>query len=124
MNKLELDSIGLDDLWLLHEQITKVLSTKILAQKQELEQRLLQLNSGTVGGETTALEPRRANGSKQRRKYPRVLPKFQNPSAPDETWSGRGKQPRWLVAALRTGSKIEDFEISDKTSDKMARRRR
>jgi DNA-binding protein H-NS len=120
MNKLELDSIGLDELWLLHEQITKVLSTKILAQKQELEQRLLQLNSGTIGGEATALKPRAANGSKQRRKYPRVLPKFQNPSAPDETWSGRGKQPRWLVAALKGGSKIEDFKISDK----MARGRR
>lgn len=120
MDKLEFDSIGLDELWSLHEQITKVLSTRILAQKQELEQRLLQLNSGTIGGEMIDLKPSRANGSQQRRKYPRVLPKFQNPSEPGETWSGRGKRPRWLVAALKAGSKIEDFEISDK----MARGRR
>jgi DNA-binding protein H-NS len=33
------------------------------------------------------------------RKYPRVFPKFRNPKEPSETWSGRGKQPRWLAAA-------------------------
>ena len=28
-----------------------------------------------------------------------------------ETWAGRGKQPRWLVAQLRSGKRIEDFTI-------------
>ena len=27
------------------------------------------------------------------------------------TWSARGSQPRWLVAALESGRKIEDFLI-------------
>src|ERR1700744_6638627 len=112
MDKLELESMGLDELWTLHEQITKILSMRIIAQKHELEQRLLQLNSGTIGEAGPDHKPRRANGSQQRRKYPLVLPKFQNPSAPGETWSGRGKRPRWLVAALKAGSKIEDFEIA------------
>jgi DNA-binding protein H-NS len=112
MDKLELDGMGLDELWALHEQITKILSTRIIAQKQELEQRLLQLNSGAIGEAGPDHKPRRANSPPQRRKYPLVLPKFQNPSAPGETWSGRGKRPRWLVAALKAGSRIEDFEIS------------
>ncbi|MEO6783436.1 MAG: H-NS family nucleoid-associated regulatory protein, partial [Bradyrhizobium sp.] len=30
----------------------------------------------------------------------------------EETWSGRGKKPRWLVSALKAGSKIEDFRIA------------
>jgi DNA-binding protein H-NS len=30
---------------------------------------------------------------------------------PSETWSGRGKQPRWLVAAIKSGRKIDDFKI-------------
>ena len=29
----------------------------------------------------------------------------------DETWTGRGKQPRWLVAELEKGAKLEDFLI-------------
>jgi DNA-binding protein H-NS len=27
------------------------------------------------------------------------------------TWSARGSQPRWLVAALQAGRKIEEFEV-------------
>jgi DNA-binding protein H-NS len=114
MDKLDLDSMSLDELWLFHEQITKVLSAKMIAQKHELEQRLHQLNSGSGSEQTADLSPGRSNGSRPRRKYPLVLPKFQNPSAPGETWSGRGKKPRWLVAALKAGSKIEEFEISGK----------
>ena len=29
----------------------------------------------------------------------------------EETWTGRGKQPRWLVAELEKGAKLEDFLI-------------
>jgi DNA-binding protein H-NS len=112
MEKSELEGMGLDALWSLHEQLTRVLSIRIVAQKQELEQRLLQLNSGAGVGEVADPKSRRANGSQPRKKYPRVLPKFQNPSVLSETWSGRGKRPRWLAAALKAGGKIEDFEIS------------
>jgi DNA-binding protein H-NS len=35
-------------------------------------------------------------------------------------WSGRGKQPRWLVSALKAGGKIEDFKISEAADRKIA----
>jgi DNA-binding protein H-NS len=110
MDKVDLRSFSLDELWALHEEITRVLSTRILAQKQELEQRLLQLNQRHRLGDS--VEPRSVGGARQRRRYPRVSPKYRNPLSPQETWSGRGKQPRWLVAALEAGGKIEDFVIS------------
>jgi DNA-binding protein H-NS len=50
--------------------------------------------------------------TKRRRKYPRVMPKYRNPQT-SETWSGRGKLPRWLVAAMKTGRKIEEFRIGE-----------
>ena len=28
------------------------------------------------------------------------------------TWTGRGSQPRWLVASLKAGKKIGDFTVS------------
>ncbi|HSX60939.1 MAG TPA: H-NS histone family protein [Tahibacter sp.] len=40
-----------------------------------------------------------------------VKPKYRNPLAPGETWSGRGKQPRWFSAALSTGLLEEDLLI-------------
>jgi len=58
---------------------------------------------------------------RERRKYPRVYPKYRNPNEPSETWSGRGKQPRWLAAALKTGHAIEEFAIED--TEKHKRRR-
>jgi DNA-binding protein H-NS len=35
--------------------------------------------------------------------------RFRGPNG--ETWSGRGKQPRWLVAALAGGSSIESYKV-------------
>lgn len=37
-------------------------------------------------------------------------PKFKNPETGD-TWSGRGMQPKWLVAAQAAGKNIADFAI-------------
>src|SRR5580765_5427463 len=38
-----------------------------------------------------------------------VAAKYANPSDPTETWTGRGRKPKWLVAKLKTGDKIERF---------------
>ena len=37
---------------------------------------------------------------------------------PSETWSGRGKQPRWLIAALKTGHTIDEFVNRNVESNK------
>lgn len=37
--------------------------------------------------------------------------KFRNPDNPDETWTGRGRKPNWLVRALDSGHSIEEFRI-------------
>ena len=109
--KIELESMSLDDLWSLHEKISAILSARIRAEKHELEKRLAVLDGGTdiisQSGASRSLQ----NG-KERRKYPRVLPKYRNPQT-SETWSGRGKRPLWLVAAMKSGHKIEEFRIGD-----------
>ena len=52
-------------------------------------------------------------GSSKRKKGTRksVEPRYRSKSNPSETWTGRGKQPRWLVAELEKGAKLEDFLI-------------
>jgi len=125
MEKLDLEGIPLDDLWTLHEQISRVLSARIIAEKQQLENRLVQLNRGKDRQRPGVLELKSSKTSRERprRKYPKVFPKYQNPEIPSETWSGRGKQPRWLVSALEAGGKIEDFRIPDTGQDKISVRR-
>jgi DNA-binding protein H-NS len=120
MGKFDLEAMDFEELWLLHEELTKILAEKITAEKLELEKRLAQLNPTVQIGEAGGAESRTG---RPRRKYPKVMPKYFNPSAPTETWSGRGKQPRWLVAALRSGHKIEEFRIADKAAADDNRRR-
>lgn len=112
MGKLELEAMDFDELWLLHEELTKILAKKITAEKQELEKRLAQLSQSDQVGEAESFSGE-SRADRPRRKYPKVLPKYCNPSAPSETWSGRGKQPRWLVAALQSGQKLEDLRIAN-----------
>lgn len=40
-----------------------------------------------------------------------VKPKYRNPANRSETWTGRGLKPRWMVAAMKGGKKLEDFAI-------------
>jgi DNA-binding protein H-NS len=114
MRTLDLEAMNLNELWLLHERLMEILAAKISAEKHELEKRLAQLNRAEQISEagSSSAEPRRTD--RPRRKYPKVLPKYCNPSAPTETWSGRGKQPRWLVTALQSGHKLEEFRIAEK----------
>lgn len=43
----------------------------------------------------------------------KVAPKYRNPENPSETWSGRGKHPKWMVQAMeKHGRKAEDFLIA------------
>jgi DNA-binding protein H-NS len=101
MNKNDFKSLSLDRLWDLHEEIVAVLAAKIIAEKSVLEDRLSKLNNQTQVDQI----------GKVRRSYPAVFPKYRNPNQPSETWAGRGKQPRWLAAALKSGKQLEDFRI-------------
>jgi DNA-binding protein H-NS len=47
----------------------------------------------------------------ERRPYPKVRPKFRNPANPAETWSGRGKMPRWLVELIESGRNRDEFKV-------------
>jgi DNA-binding protein H-NS len=101
MKQCDFELMSTDKLWALHEKITATLTKKIAAEKARLERRLRQLNQAS---DAKSVE-------QARRPYPRVFPKYKNPERPSETWAGRGKQPRWLSAQLRSGKKLDDFRI-------------
>ena len=102
MKDSELDKMNLDDLWRLHERISSILELKIEDEKRKLQQRLDEL--GRKSGDITIASPRR-------RRYPKVAPKYQNPQNPSESWSGRGRQPRWVISMLASGRDINEFKI-------------
>ncbi|UVU37039.1 H-NS histone family protein (plasmid) [Acinetobacter baumannii] len=50
-----------------------------------------------------------ASSKKKARKS--VKPRYRSKANEQDTWTGRGKQPRWLVAEIEKGAKLEDLRI-------------
>ena len=85
----------------------------LLNRRPELEKQLKRI--AVVGG------ARVVRGRLSALKGKKVPPKFRSPSG--ETWAGRGARPRWLVAAIKGGKKLDDFLI-DKSARKGRKKRR
>jgi DNA-binding protein H-NS len=96
MDRTKLGKMSIEELWTLHAEVADILSRRMKAQKAKLEMRLRKV-LGVV--------------EQKRRPYPKVLPKYSNPKNPDETWSGRGKQPRWVASQLGSGKRLDQFLI-------------
>jgi DNA-binding protein H-NS len=101
---IDFKSMSMDELWSVHEFVSAALARKIQAEKARLDERLRQLKLDGVPQHIEKM-------SRARRPYPQVFPRYRNPAQPSETWSGRGKKPRWLTAQLKWGKKIDDFRI-------------
>ena len=99
MKQIDLKGMSTDELWALHEKIAAKLAAKLEAEKSVLENRLEQLNRQCMMEKSS------------RRSYPVIFPKFRNPDQPSQTWAGRGRQPRWLAAQLKSGKRIDYFRI-------------
>jgi DNA-binding protein H-NS len=123
----DLLSRSVEELWLMREEIGTLLTKKISDELATLGKRLQRLkaedqSSAGAGQKEAKRIPR------MRRPYPAVHPRYQNPFNPSEAWSGRGKQPRWLMAQLIEGKHLDDFRITANlahqkkpvTSDEMA----
>ena len=97
--------------------LRKQIEDTLVSQRSTLERQLAALGGSiaSIGGEVA----RGGRGSALKGK--KVAPKYRGPDG--ETWAGRGAKPRWLVAAIKEGKKLEDFLI-DKLTVKEKRKRR
>ena len=103
MAKTNLSSMSVEQLLQLRDDVGKELNRK----STELRSQLARL-----GGD---IAPGRGRGSLLKGR--KVAPKFRDSAG--NIWAGRGAKPRWLVAAIKEGKKLEDFAI-----EKTARKRR
>lgn len=49
-------------------------------------------------------------GAAPRKRAPATA-KYANPADKSDTWSGRGRKPRWVEAALKSGKSLADLAI-------------
>lgn len=50
-------------------------------------------------------------GEKRRGAGPVSAPKYRNPANPSQTWTGRGRQPGWIKAAIAAGEDLSAYEV-------------
>ena len=95
---------------------------KVLAKRKPINQVRAAINKMVRGSGYTmeelfgvkaapATRARKATGAKKAKPGGKVSPKYRNPANPAETWTGRGKQPRWLAAYVAQGRSAADFLI-------------
>ena len=109
MARVNLSGMSVEALMDLRKRVDQMLFER----RAELEKQLERI--AVVGG---ARVDRGGGSVLKGRKVP---PKYRSPSG--DTWAGRGARPRWLVAAIKGGKKLDDFLI-DKSARKARRKRR
>ncbi len=102
---VDLSKLSLKELKELHTQVVKTISNFEDRKKKEalsaLEEKAKAL--GFTLAELT--------GASVVRKRAPAVAKYANPANRAETWSGRGRKPRWFDAALKAGKKPDDMAI-------------
>lgn len=103
--EIDLDKLSLKDLRELQTQVGKAISNFEVRKKKEaiakLEEKAKEL--GFTFAELT--------GAATVRKRAPAMPKYANPDDSSDTWSGRGRKPRWFSAALAAGKSPDDLMI-------------
>jgi DNA-binding protein H-NS len=96
--------------------LRKRVDETLVEHRVELQKQLERI--ALLGGERTTRGGRPGGSALKGRRVP---PKYRSPSG--ETWAGRGARPVWLVAAIKSGKKLDDFLI-DKSARKGQKKRR
>ena len=101
---VDLDSMSREELEKLIKDAQKALKTVDARQKAEAKRAAEEVAKQFGFSLSEILDAPGTKGAKS-------LPKYANPASPDQTWTGRGRKPNWVIEALKNGKSLEDFEI-------------
>jgi DNA-binding protein H-NS len=101
----DLEKMSYAELAELRNQVDRTMVEKQNSERVALRQKLADMaKEHGLSLEEVLGKGRKGKGS--------VAPKYRDPKNPDNTWTGRGRMPRWMVAATKGGkSNKDDFLI-------------
>jgi len=105
MARLNLDKMSYAELSELRSSVERMMLEKQSSERSALRQKMAEM-AEKAGMSLDALlgKGRKGKGS--------VAPKYRDPKNPENTWTGRGRMPLWMVAATKgSKAKKEDFLI-------------
>ena len=106
MAKINLDKMSREELINLRKSVDEALK----ASEREAKKNALAAAQRAAAEHGFSLDEILA-GKKQSANGPKSAPKYANPDDPNQTWTGRGRQPNWVKSALSAGKSLEDMTI-------------
>lgn len=101
---MELNTLSLEELKKLKRDVEKAITSfeerRLLDARKKLEDYAKEI--GVDLDEVVALKKAAKNVNP---------PKYRNPAEPTQTWTGRGRKPKWIIEALDSGKALKSFEI-------------
>jgi DNA-binding protein H-NS len=107
MAKIDLTGYTLSELKGLQHDIERAIKDRQQEDMQKAREQILAIakDAGVSVEELLGnggTKTKKANGKK-------VEARYQNPEDTSQTWTGRGRQPRWMTEAKANGKKADDF---------------
>lgn len=108
MAKIVLSEMSIDELKTLLKDVDKAIQS-YEARKRNEALAAAEAAAKEVGYSLSEL----LGASKQSKGNGKVNPpKYQHPENPELTWTGKGRQPKWIKAAIKDGKTLDDLLIS------------
>ena len=103
MARLNLDKMSYAELSELRSSVERMMLEKQSSERSALRQKMAEM-AEKAGMSLDALLGKGRKGS--------VAPKYRDPKNPENTWTGRGRMPLWMVAATKGNkAKKDDYLI-------------
>lgn len=103
-NTIDLDSLNVDELRAITENAQELITQK---QHQSLRDAYIKFEKIAKESGSSIDEILKAGESLEKKRNI----KYRNTEDSNETWTGRGRKPTWLVEALAAGKNVEDFAV-------------
>jgi DNA-binding protein H-NS len=105
MPRLNLEKMSFAQLSKLRLQVDRFMVEKQASERAALRQKMAEMaEAAGMSLDAVLGKGRKGKGS--------VAPKYRDPKNPENTWTGRGRMPLWMVAATKGNkAKKEDFLI-------------
>ena len=104
MTEINLDDMSLSELRALNKKVTRAIETFNDREKQKALA-ALEAQAKEFGFSLAEL-----TGGRKTRKASGVA-KYCDPNDPTRTWTGKGRRPDWVHAALESGKSLDDLKI-------------
>jgi DNA-binding protein H-NS len=111
---LDLDNMSDEQLRAIQARTRELLDERVRSRIDEF--RRIARDAGYELSLTRIGEERRGRGTRdgmrdRRDRRSAIAPKYRNPDNPSESWSGRGREPKWLQHQIASGKAKDDFLI-------------